>query len=124
MAITDGTAGSGLPRGSRAALGGRPITVEDVARLEDGTIAGSVATMNQVFACLVGACGLDLRAAAEICATTPARELGLVGLGVIAPGAIADLAVLDAKFVPVQTLVAGQIVWTGTSVLQGTSPSS
>jgi N-acetylglucosamine-6-phosphate deacetylase len=29
-------------------IGGRPITVEDVAALEDGTIAGSVLTMSQV----------------------------------------------------------------------------
>jgi N-acetylglucosamine-6-phosphate deacetylase len=35
MAITDGTAGSGLPRGSKARLGGRTITVEEVARLDD-----------------------------------------------------------------------------------------
>ena len=32
MAITDGTAGSGLPRGSRTIIGGRRITVGDVAR--------------------------------------------------------------------------------------------
>ena len=31
MAITDGTAGSGLPRGTADALGGRPITVGDAA---------------------------------------------------------------------------------------------
>ena len=28
----------------------------------------------------------------DMCATTPARELGLNGFGVIAPGAVADLA--------------------------------
>ena len=58
MAISDGTAGSGLPQGTRATLGGRAITVGDVARLDDGTIAGSVATMDRVFACLVTRCGL------------------------------------------------------------------
>ena len=31
-----------------------------------------------------------------ICSTTPARALGLQGFGVIAPGAMADLAVLGA----------------------------
>ena len=102
MAITDGTAGSGLPRGATAQLGGRPITVGDVARLADGTIAGSVATMDRVFGCLVGACGLDIREAAEMCAATPARELGLIGHGVIAPGNVADLVVLDRQFRVVQ----------------------
>jgi N-acetylglucosamine-6-phosphate deacetylase len=46
MAITDGTAGSGLPTGAQAALGGRRITVGEVARLDDGTSAGSVQTMD------------------------------------------------------------------------------
>src|SRR5918992_3035817 len=54
MAITDGTAGAGLPRGSEAQLGGRRIRVGDAAYLDDGTIAGSVLTMDQAFAVLVG----------------------------------------------------------------------
>jgi N-acetylglucosamine-6-phosphate deacetylase len=124
MAITDGTAGSGLAQGSRATLGGRPITVRDVARLDDGTIAGSVATMNKVFAWLVGACGLDLREAAELCATTPAREMGLIGHGVIAKGAAADLTILDRNFTVLQTWVGGVSAWGGTSSARGPSPLS
>lgn len=115
MAITDGTAGSGLPEGSRSTLGGRPITVSEVARLDDGTLAGSVATMDRVFACLVTRCGLDVREAAHICATTPARELGLVGFGVLAPGGIADLTVINANYAPVQTWIGGELAWSGTS---------
>ena len=110
MAITDGTAGSGLPAGAHAALGGRRITVGDVARLDDGTSAGSVQTMDRVFACLVVQCGIDLVRAAEMCSTTPARELGLVGHGVIARGAIADLTVLDERLRVVQTFIAGERV--------------
>ena len=122
MAITDGTAGSGLARGSRTTLGGRSITVEEVARLDDGTTAGSVATMDRVFACLVTECGFDIREAAEICATTPARELGLVGFGVIAAGAAADLTVLSPKYTPVQTWIGGQLAWSGTSAPLQPSP--
>jgi N-acetylglucosamine-6-phosphate deacetylase len=47
MAITDGTAGAGLPAGTRTAIGGRPITVRDAAYLDDGTLAGSVLTMDR-----------------------------------------------------------------------------
>ena len=50
MAITDGTAGSGLPAGGRTTLGGRPITIRDAAYLDDGTIAGSILTMDRAFA--------------------------------------------------------------------------
>lgn len=122
MAITDGTAGSGLPQGARATLGGHAITVGDVAMLDDGTLAGSVATMSQVFQTLVTRCGLDLREASEICSTTPARELGLVGFGVVALGAVADLAILDANLAPVQTWIQGRQAWSGTSA--GEPPSS
>lgn len=124
MAITDGTAGSGLPRGTRTTLGGRFITVRDVARLDDDTIAGSVATMDKVFAWLVSACGLDLRGAAEICATTPAREMGMIGHGVIARGAVADLTVLDRNFAVQQTWIGGVLAWSGTSNSRTPSPLS
>jgi N-acetylglucosamine-6-phosphate deacetylase len=111
MAITDGTAGSGLSPGAKASLGGQPITVSDVARLADGTMAGSVLTMDRAFAGLVTKCGFDLVQAAEMCATTPARELGLVGHGVIAPGAIADLTVLDSRLQVAQTWIGGERAW-------------
>ena len=91
FAITDGTAASGLPVGSRARLGGRPITAgEATAVLEDGTVAGSVATMDRVFQMLVGRVGLSLVDAATLCATTPARELRLVGHGMLAEDAAAE----------------------------------
>ena len=111
MAITDGTAGSGLPRGSRAAIGGRPINIRDAAYLDDGTLAGSTLTMDRAFAKLTTEVGLSLSDAAMVCATTPARALGLQGLGVIAPGAIADLVVLNRDLKVVQTWVAGTLAW-------------
>jgi N-acetylglucosamine-6-phosphate deacetylase len=115
MAITDGTSGSGLPIGSRAALGGYPITVGDAAYLDDGTIAGSTLTMDRAFAKLVSETGLSLSDAATVCSTTPARALGLQGFGVLAPGAIADFAVLDRDLRVVQTWVAGTLAWQGSS---------
>jgi N-acetylglucosamine-6-phosphate deacetylase len=111
MAITDATAGAGLARGARATLGGRGITVGDAAYLDDGTIAGSVLTMDRAFATLTGSCGLSLSDAATVCATTPARTLGLQGFGVLARGAFADLAVLDRQFRVVQTWIAGNLAY-------------
>jgi N-acetylglucosamine-6-phosphate deacetylase len=115
MAITDATAGAGLPPGSRASIGGRRITVRETACLDDGTIAGSVLTMDRAFARLVGLVGLSPVDAAILCATTPARELGLHGHGVIAPGAIADLTVLDRTYRVAQTWIDGTLVYDGRS---------
>jgi N-acetylglucosamine-6-phosphate deacetylase len=120
MAISDGTALAGLPVGSRAALGGRSImSTPSTAVLEDGTTAGSVITMDRAFQVLVGRVGLSLVDAATICATTPARELGLVGHGVLAPDAVADLVILDANFQVVQTYVSGQLVYARNSTPVG-----
>lgn len=111
MAITDGTAGAGLPAGACTRLGGRRITVgptRDAARLDDGTLAGSVATMDLVFANLVASAGQSLVEAATLCSTTPARELGLTGQGVIVPGSLADLAILTPDLRVAQTWVGGR----------------
>ena len=113
MAITDGTAGAGLPRGARTTIGGHAITVGDVATLEDGTIAGSVLTMDRAFAKLVSTMGLSIVDAATVCSTTPARALNLLGHGVIAPGATADLVVLNRDLNVVYTFLGGSLIWTG-----------
>jgi N-acetylglucosamine-6-phosphate deacetylase len=112
FAISDGTAAAGLPVGTQAMLGGQRIVAgEQTALLPDGTVAGSVLNMDRAFQMLIGRIGLGLVDAATICATTPARELGLVGHGVLAPDAMADLVILDANFTVVQTYVAGQLVY-------------
>jgi N-acetylglucosamine-6-phosphate deacetylase len=112
MAITDGVAAAGLPAGAAASLGGRRIRVEKgAAYLEDGTLAGSVATMDAVFRFLVREVGLSLNDASQLCATTPASELHLAGLGTIAKGAMADLVVLDRELHVKQTYTAGQLAY-------------
>lgn len=113
MAISDATAVAGLPTGSTASLGGTPITAGDsTALLADGTMAGSILTLDRAFQILVGTIGLSPVDAATLCATTAAREMGLVGYGVLAQDAVADLVVLDANFSVVQTYIAGQLVYT------------
>jgi N-acetylglucosamine-6-phosphate deacetylase len=112
LAITDGTAASGLPVGSRVALGSQAITAgERVALLSDGTWAGSVATMDAAFRLLAGTLGLGPVDAATMCATAPARAVGRHDLGVVAPDASADLVVLDRALSVVQTYVAGRLVY-------------
>jgi N-acetylglucosamine-6-phosphate deacetylase len=122
MAITDGTSGSGLPYGSAAHLGGRAITVRDAAYLNDGTLAGSVLTMNRAFARLIEQTGQSPVAAAVMCATTPARALGLAA-GSIRPGAPADLAVVDRRFEVRATFRNGRCIWPHLDPVAGGTPS-
>ena len=112
MAITDGTAGAGLPPGSMTRLGGRPIRVSDqAALLEDGTLAGSTLTMDRAFRNIVTMFHASIVQAAIMCSTTPSRALGLTGFGVIAEGNVADLVVLDRAFRVTRTFIGGEQVY-------------
>ena len=112
MAITDGTAGAGLPPGSMSRLGGRPIRVSDqAALLDDGTLAGSTLTMDRAFRNIVTLFHASITQAAIMCSTTPARALGLTRFGVIAEGNVADLVVLDRGFRVARTFIDGQEVF-------------
>ena len=112
MAITDGTALMGQPSGAQATLGGQAVFVRDgAARLADGTLAGGVVSMDGVFRTLVRAAKLSPVAAATLCATTPARQLGVADTGVIAVDAIADLVVLDRDLAVVRTYIGGDLAY-------------
>ena len=111
MAITDGTAGAGLRQGARTSISGRPITVRDAAYLDDGTLAGSVLTMDRAFAKLTTEMKVSLVDACRICSTTPAEALGLQEAGGIVEGWAADLVLLDRDFSPRATYIAGERVW-------------
>ena len=112
MAITDGTAASGLADGGVASLGGRRICARNgAAYLDDGTLAGSVATMDRVFRFLVRRVGLSPSEASRLCSTTPATALGLHDRGAIAKSTVADLVVLDRELTVKQTYVAGRLAY-------------
>jgi N-acetylglucosamine-6-phosphate deacetylase len=109
MAITDGTAAAGLPTGARARLGDETIIAgPHTAVLENGTLAGSILTMDAAFRMLVGRIGLSLTDAARMCATTPAAAMKQAEIGSIAAGKWADLAILDSDLRIVETFVAGE----------------
>lgn len=110
MAITDGTAGSGLPVGARTRLGGRTIVVTTrSAELEDGTLAGSTLTMDGAFRTLVQLGRVSLVDAAHMCATTPATQMGLRRCGRLAVDETADLVVLDSALKVRQTYLRGRL---------------
>ncbi len=113
MAITDGTAGTGLPPGTMTRLGGRAIRVSDqAALLDDGTLAGSTLTMDRAFRNIVTLFHASIPEAAVMCSTTPARALGLTRFGVIAEGNVADLVVLDRAFRVTRTFIDGEEIFT------------
>ena len=95
-------------------LGDRVIHVDDTAaRLADGTLAGSILTMDQAVRNLVS---LDVPVAEAVAAATrvPAALVGRPELGTLRPGTPADVAVLDDDLPVLRTLVAAHPVFHNT----------
>ena len=92
--VTDAIAAAGMPDGTYR-LGAHTVRKRgDSARLADGTLAGSVLTMDAALRLLLGL-GLGMAEAARRLSTIPADYLGETERGRIAPGLPADLVVVD-----------------------------
>ncbi|WP_337925094.1 N-acetylglucosamine-6-phosphate deacetylase [Arthrobacter jiangjiafuii] len=94
--VTDAMAAAGLDDGTYR-LGPAEVLVRNgVARLESGAIAGGTASMLDLVRNAVTA-GVPLEAALRSATEVPARVLGASGrIGTLAPGATADVLLLDA----------------------------
>jgi N-acetylglucosamine-6-phosphate deacetylase len=108
--VTDAIEAAGAGEG-RYRLGERPVDIRDgAARLPDGTLAGSVGTLDGAVRGLVGQ-GVELADAVHAASTAPARMLGRPDLGVLRPGAPAHVTVLDDDLEITRTLVGGAEVF-------------
>ena len=109
-----GRGGVALVTDSVATGGGRrtEAVTDDgtVARLDDGTIAGSTTTMDQAVSNVVKRCDVPLEDAVAAASTTPARLLGLTDRGALRPGARADIVALDDELRATRTWIAGEEV--------------
>jgi N-acetylglucosamine-6-phosphate deacetylase len=104
--VTDAVAAAMSNDGTHR-LGNRTVEVADgAARLPDGTLAGSVLTMDTAVRNLVAG-GARPAEALNAAAFAPARLLGRADLGTIAPGAPAHLVVLDDELRVERTLIDG-----------------
>ncbi len=105
--VTDAMRGTGEPDGP-SALGGQDVVIrEGVVRLPDGTLAGSVLTLDQALRNAVDA-GMSLPKAARLVSTNAAAYLGLHDRGVIATGLLADFTVLDDRLQVSEVWVNGE----------------
>ncbi len=109
--VTDAMAAAGMGPG-RAELAGRPVEVDETsARLSDGTLAGSILTLDRAVRNMAVWSRLGAEAALRMATEVPARALGLAAGGGLAVGAAADLVLLDDELQVIATYVAGQLAW-------------
>src|SRR5918996_1550996 len=84
----------------------------DGVRLADGTLAGtSDLSLDRAVRNLVGFAGVPLAAAVAAVTASPPALVGLGGPGVVAPGAVGDLVLLDAGGEVVATVIGGRVAY-------------
>lgn len=109
--VTDAIPGGGMTAGAFTMLNQNANVVDGVARLEDGTIAGSILTLNRAVMNAREFGALALNDALKMATTNPARVLGLWNIGSLNAGADADIVVMDDAGNIALTMVAGQVVY-------------
>jgi N-acetylglucosamine-6-phosphate deacetylase len=111
--VTDAMAALGMPPGKHL-LGDFEVSVDETsARLADGTLAGSILSLDQAVRNLVDVTGCALSEALATVTTTPARAVGVDGeRGRIAPGYVADLVLLSSDLRVSVTIAEGELVYT------------
>lgn len=110
--ITDAMRAKGLPDGV-SELGGQTVYVKNgEARLEDGTLAGSVLRMNRAVQNMVEKVGVDFLTAVDFATINPAKNLKIDNeAGSIAVGKNADFTVLNDKYDVLMTVRGGNVVY-------------
>ena len=107
--ITDALRACGLGDGP-SELGGQQVFVQgERATLADGTIAGSVATMNRCLRLFLENTGASVADAVAMVTKNPAEDLGIYGeRGSLTPGKRADITIFDEQIAVYDTIIGGQ----------------
>lgn len=110
--VTDSMRAKCMPEGEYL-LGEQKVhVVNNSARLPDGTLAGSVLTMEQATKNLIEHRICDLNDTIFLSSINPAKQLGIFDeLGSIAVGKWADLVVLDENYRVVLTICRGEVAY-------------
>lgn len=110
--ITDATAAAGLEDGKYFIVG-LPVTVENgIARLDDGTLAGSTSTMIQSIKNLVETVSIPIVEVIRMASKNPAEVIGEHNVfGSIGLGGKASFCVLNKQLDVLLTLVNGNIAY-------------
>jgi N-acetylglucosamine-6-phosphate deacetylase len=109
LLITDAVRPTGLPEGEYTIDARRVQVQAGAVRLPDGTLAGSVLTMERALQNFISVTGLSLESAWQVTSLNPARAAGFADRkGSLEPGKDADLVILSPTYDVVTTIVEGK----------------
>jgi len=94
-------------------LGGQKVIVENgTARLESGSLAGSILKMNEAIKNMMNFGQISLSEAIKLATYNPAKALGILDRkGIIAVGRDADIVVLNEDIEPILTITRGEFAY-------------
>lgn len=107
--ITDAMSAAGMPDGPYK-LGGMDVEVKDGRVTRDGSLAGSVLTLDRAVRNVMEFAGWDVQKAVRLASFNPAQVSRAQGKGTIQAGADADLLALSENGEVRATMVRGQII--------------
>lgn len=110
--ITDSMEAKGLPDGMYQ-LGGNPVVVKDgTARLENGTLAGSILHLNDGVRNIKNVLNISLEDAIDMASINPAKNMELDHeIGSIKVGKRADFAIIDDEVTVYKTIRDGEVIY-------------
>ncbi|MBP1744655.1 MAG: N-acetylglucosamine-6-phosphate deacetylase [Firmicutes bacterium] len=110
--ITDAMRACGMRNGCWD-LGGREVTVDnDSARIADGTLAGSILTLNRAVFNMLKHTDLEIHEAVALASINPARLINMDGTkGSIEKGKDADLIIFDERLEVDLSISEGRIIF-------------
>lgn len=108
--ITDSISATGIGEG-KYLLGNQEIFVDKYqARLKDGTLAGSILTLNRAIKNFYEYSGASLNEVVNMATLNPAKLLNIDHItGSIEEGKLADLVLVDHNFNVCNTIIAGEV---------------
>jgi N-acetylglucosamine-6-phosphate deacetylase len=106
--ITDAISATGMGDG-RFRLGPFEVDVQGGRCEHEGKLAGSVLTLDRAVHNITRFTGWSLQNALRLATLNPARVLGRNDIGVLAPGARADLVLLSSDGAVQRTIIDGQV---------------
>ncbi len=109
VAVTDCMAALGMPSGRYHLADLEVVVTEESARLLDGTIAGSILSLDAALRNLMAYTQAPLEACLQSLTSTPAKMMGLQDRGRLAVGYYADMNVLSASYHVEQTIIKGKV---------------
>ncbi|HOJ37562.1 MAG TPA: N-acetylglucosamine-6-phosphate deacetylase [Ignavibacteriales bacterium] len=106
--ITDSIRAGGMHEGETEFSDQKVIVKNEMALLEDGTLAGSTLTLNKAIRNMVEEVGAKLTDAVRMASLNGAKVIG-IKRGILQAGKVADLVVMDKQYNVLMTIINGKI---------------